>query len=144
MVSEACAAFSTFTNFWSKSIKTILLNVTPDKGVPKGAEIINAKVNVIPSSYEILAKEPAKIYATALADAESLTTKVGTAGFVGDITQFAADFMVKKYCGIFKGDIKHDYEVNFRNNDGVTWWKYGVEMQVYFHSGIPKTKEMAR
>ena len=140
MVSEACAAFSTFTNFWSKSIKTILLNVTLDKGVPKGAEIINAKVNVIPSAYEILAKEPAKIYATALADAESLTTKVGTAGFVGDITQFAADFMVKKYCGIFKGDIKHDYEVNFRNNDGVTWWKYGVEMQGVLSLRYPKDK----
>lgn len=138
MVSEACAAFSAFTNFWSTSLKTILLNITLDKGVPKVAEAINTKTVDLSSPNDFLMKEPAKIFATAFTDAESLTTKLGTAGFAGDITQFASDFLLKKYCGVFKGEITHDYTIDFRNKDGVTWWKYGVVMQGALSLRYPK------
>jgi hypothetical protein len=138
MVSEACAAFSAFTNFWSTSLKTILLNITLDKGVPKVAETINSKTIDLSSPNDFLMKEPSKIFATALADAESLTTKLGTAGFAGDITQFASDFLLKKYCGVFKGEMTHDYTIDFRNKDGVTWWKYGVVMQGALSLRYPK------
>ncbi|HMK17348.1 MAG TPA: hypothetical protein VK492_04045 [Chitinophagaceae bacterium] len=138
MVSEACAAFSAFTNFWSKSVTTILLNITLDKGVPKAAEIINSKTVDLSSPNDFLMKEPAKIFATAAADAESLTSKLGTAGFAGDITQFASDFLLKKYCGVYKGEMTHDYTVEFRNKDGVTWWKYGVVMKGALSLRYPK------
>lgn len=138
MVSEACAAFSTFTNFWSTSLKTILLNITLDKGVPKVAETINSKTIDLSSPNDFLVKEPAKIFATAFADAGSLTTKLGTAGFAGDITQFASDFLLKKYCGVFKGEITHDYSINFRNANGVSWWKYGAVMKGVFILRYPK------
>lgn len=140
MVNEACAAFSAFTNFWSTSLKTILLNITLDKAVPKVAESINSKTVNLSSPYDFIMKEPAKIFATAFADAESLTTKLGTAGFAGDMTQFATDFLLKRYCGVYKGEIKHDYTINFRNKDGITWWKYGVVMQGAFSLRYPKER----
>ncbi len=46
MVNEACAAFSTFTNLFSKSIATIIVNIGLDKGAP-----------------DFALKEPAKIFA---------------------------------------------------------------------------------
>jgi hypothetical protein len=138
MVSEACAAFSAFTNFWSTSVKTMLLNISLDKGVPKVAEVINSKTVDLSSPNDFLMKEPAKIFATAAADAESLTSKLGTAGFAGDVTQFASDFLLKKYCGVFKGEMTHDYTIDFRNKDGVTWWKYGVVMKGALSLRYPK------
>lgn len=138
MVGEACAAFSAFTNFWSTSIKTILLNITLDKGVPKVAETINSKTVDLSSPNDFLMKEPAKIFATAVADAGSLTTKLGTAGFAGDITQFASDFLLKKYCGVFKGEIKHDYLIDFRNKIGTIWWRYGVVVRGAIMLRYPK------
>ena len=35
MVNEACAAFSTITNFWTLSLKAVLLNITLDKRCSK-------------------------------------------------------------------------------------------------------------
>ncbi len=138
MVNEACAAFSAFTNFWSTSLKTILLNITLDKGVPKAVEIIKNKTVNVSSPTDFLLKEPAKIFATSRFDAESLTSKLGKAGIAGDVTQFATDVLMKKYCGVFKGEIKHDYTIDFRNSDGVTWWKYGVVMQGALSLRYPK------
>jgi len=138
MVNEACAAFSAFTNFWSTSLKTILLNITLDKGVPKAVDIINTKTTKIEAPHDFFPKEIGKIFATSKLDAESLTTKLGKAGIAGDVTQYASDVLLKTYCGVFKGEIKHDYTVDFRNKDGVTWWKYGVVMQGAFTLRYPK------
>ena len=138
MVNEACAAFSAFTNFWSTSLKTILLNVTLDKGVPKAVDIVNTNGMQIDAPHDFFPKEIAKIYAIAKFDAESLTTKLGKAGIAGDVIQYASDVLLKTYCGVFKGEIKHDYIINFRNKDGVTWWKYGVEMAGALSLRYPK------
>src|SRR5205814_6151082 len=75
MVNEACAAFSTFTNVWSKSLGTILKNITIDKAVPKTVEVMNN--NRLPPDVEFMGKESSKIFATSLFDAESLSTKLG-------------------------------------------------------------------
>jgi hypothetical protein len=142
MVSEACAAFSTFTNLWATSVKGIIKNIVLDKGVPKVVEVINK--GRAPSAAEFGAKETSKIFATALGDAESLTTKLGTAGFTGDIVQFASDVLLKRYCGVYKGELKHDYTVIFRNGNGETWWKYGVEVQATFTLRYPKDKNTGK
>ncbi|MBC7508693.1 MAG: hypothetical protein H7320_08095, partial [Ferruginibacter sp.] len=73
MVNEACAAFSTFTNVWSKSLGTVLKNITIDKGVPKTVEVMGN--NRLPSNVEFMGKESSKIFATSLFDAESISSK---------------------------------------------------------------------
>jgi hypothetical protein len=138
MVNEACAAFSAYTNFASKSLKTILLNITLDKGVPKSVDVVNSNGVQIDAPYDFIPKEVAKVFAISKFDAESLTTKLGKAGIAGDVLQFASDVVLKTYCGTFKGEIKHDYTVDFRNTDGVTWWKYGVVVQGVLSLRYPK------
>jgi hypothetical protein len=138
LVNEACAAFSTFTNFASKSLKTILLNITLDKAVPKAAEVVNTYTTQVPSPHDFFPKEIAKIYATSKYDLESLGKKMGKAGIAGDMIQYGTEVLLKTYCGVFKGEIKHDFTVEFRNKDGVTWWKYGVEMQGALFLRYPK------
>ncbi|MGI8583644.1 MAG: hypothetical protein ACR2KX_15710, partial [Chitinophagaceae bacterium] len=71
-------------------------------------------------------------------DAESFNSSMGLAGGVGDITQYVSDVLLKKYCGVFKGELKHDDTIDFRNKDGVSWWKYGVVMQGAFTLRYPK------
>lgn len=138
MVNEACAAFSTFTNFASKSLKTIITNVVLDKGVPSTVNAVNSNGMQISAPYDFFPKEIAKIYATSKVDAEGLASKMGKAGIAGDVLQFASDFVLKTYCGTFSGQIKHDYTIEFRNNDGVTWWKYGVSLQGALSLRYPK------
>ena len=136
MVNEACAAFSTFTNVWSKSLGTVLKNITIDKGVPKTVEVMNN--NRLPPDVEFMGKESSKIFATSLFDAESISSKMGKAGFAGDLIQYATDVLLKTYCGIYKGNFTHDYTIEFRNNDGENWWAYGADMKATFSLRYPK------
>ena len=136
MVNEACAAFSTFTNVWSKSLGTILKNITIDKAVPKTVEVMNN--NRLPPDVEFMGKESSKIFATSLFDAESISSKMGKAGFAGDLIQYASDVLLKTYCGIYKGNFTHNYTIEFRNNDGENWWTYGAEMSATFSLRYPK------
>lgn len=140
MLNEACAAFSTFTNFYTKSIATVVNNIALDKGVPKVTSMINERYKGLPEPTDFALKEPAKIFATAGIDAESLGSKLGIAGFAGDVVQFATDYLLKKYCGIYKGELKHDYTINFRNSNGILWWKYGAKMEAVFSLRYPKDK----
>ena len=136
MVNEACAAFSTFTNLWSKSLGTILKNITIDKGVPKTVEIMNN--SRLPPHVEFMGKESSKIFTTSLFDAESLTSKMGKAGIAGDLIQYASDVLLKTYCGIYKGTFTHNYTSEFRNNNGENWWASGAEMRATFFLRYPK------
>lgn len=124
MVSEACAAFSTFTNIWSKSAMTIINNIAFDKMVPKQVEIINQSTVQANPGTEFAAKELAKIFGTAADDAAQLQTVMGKAGIAGDIVQFISESIMKNYCGIIKGTMKHDYEITYRNKSGTPWWSY--------------------
>ncbi len=138
MVNEACAAFSTFSNLMSGGVTAILKSIVLDKGLPKVVETINK--GRLPSDAEWSGKQTSKIFATSLTDAESLTSKMGKAGFTGDLVQYASDVVLKKYCGLYKGDLKHDYTVIFRNSKGEVWWKYSVEVQSAFTLRYPKDK----
>ena len=139
MLNEACAAFSTFTNIWSKSIMTILKNIMLDKWLPKGVEAANNKAGAIPPDYDAQFKQPAKLIASAKFDVESLTSKMGAASFTGDIVQFASDMLMKKYCGVFKGELKHDYTITYRNKLGTPWWNYTYQTEAAITFRYPKT-----
>ncbi|GAB2823099.1 MCP four helix bundle domain-containing protein [Ferruginibacter profundus] len=125
MVNEACAAFSTFTGATSKVIKTIIANIISDKAAPKPTDAANTPE----ATYKFFPKEVYNIYGIANKDADLLSTKLAKVSFAGDLAQYASEVLLKKYCGIIKGEIKHDYTINFRNGKGVSWWKYGAEMQ---------------
>lgn len=140
LVNEACAAFSVYTNIECFAIKGIIKNIVLDKGVPTYTGTINERANGLAQPNDFALKEPAKIFATALTDAESLTTKLGTASFAGDIAQFATDVLIKKYCGVFKGSLMHDYNIKFRNSEGQNWWTYGVEVKAVLSLRYPKEK----
>lgn len=144
MVNEACAAFSAFTNFWTTSLKTILINVTLDKGVPKVVDIVNTKGMQIDAPHDFFPKEVAKIFTISKFDAESLSKKLGKAGIAGDVLQYGTEVILKTYCGIFKGEIKHDYTVKFRNAQGIIWWKYGVSMQGALSLRYPKNESSGK
>ena len=138
MVNEACAAFSVYTNIECLAIKGIIKNIILDKGVPSTAGTMAN--NRLPPDLEFTGKECSKIFATSLFDAESLSTKLGKAGFAGDLAQFATDVLMKKYCGVFKGSFTHDYTIEFRNTKGQNWWTYGVEMKAVLSLRYPKEK----
>jgi hypothetical protein len=140
MLNEACAAFSVYTNIEGLAIKGIIKNIMLDKGVPLAASTINQKANGLSQPNDFVVKEPAKIFSTALIDVEGLNSQLGTAGFAGDIVQFATDFLMKKYCGVFKGSLKHNYTIEFRNSKGENWWTYGVEMKAVLALRYPKEK----
>lgn len=143
MVNEACAAFSVITNIECLAIKGIIKNIMLDKGVPLAATTINQKANGLSQPNDFVIKEPAKIFSSALIDVEGLNSKLGTAGFAGDIVQFATDVLMQKYCGVFKGRLTHNYTIEFRNSKGENWWTYGVEMKAVLALRYPKEKGKA-
>ena len=138
IVNEACAAFSTFTNFYSKSMLTILKNITTDKVVPAATgTILNSATNSNLGDYAAL---PAKIYATPKIDAEGLVGKLGTAGFVGDMLSFTTSTLLKQYCGVMSGTVKQKYTCDFKNKDGEIWWSYGYKTEASITLRYPKSK----
>ena len=141
MLNEACAAFSVYTNIESKALVTIIGNIQLDKVVPKAVSMVNEQKQWLSEPNDFAIKEPAKIFATAGVDAKSLSSELGVAGFAGDMVQFATDFLMKKYCGMFKGNFQHDYTVEFRNNKGENWWTYGVDMKAVVTLRYPKEKD---
>lgn len=140
ILNEACAAFQTVTNLWSRSIFTILANIATDKAAPAIAGGINDAGVGIDAPNDFPLKEMTKIYATSKVDAESLSTKLGKAGIAADLAQFALDVLLKIYCGVFKGTFTHDYNIEFRNNDGENWWTYGADMKAVLFLRYPKDK----
>jgi hypothetical protein len=141
MLNEACAAFSVYTNLESRALVTIIGNIQLDKGVPKAVSMVNEKKEWLSEPNDFAIKEPAKIFATAAVDAKSLSSALGVAGFAGDMVQFATDFLLKKYCGVFKGEFQHDYTIEFRNGKGENWWTYGVGMKAVISLRYPKVKD---
>ncbi len=139
MLNEACAAFSTFTNVWSKSVATILKNIVLDKATPKVVEVANDKARANLGDFGAADKAAGKLFATAQLDAEGLFGKLSVASFTGDITQFITDVLLKKYCGVFKGELKHDYKITYRNNSGVIWWNYSYKTEAAITFRYPKS-----
>ncbi len=127
MVNEACAAFSTFTYFFTpegmlqKTMTGIAKSVAMDKGVTMavGSTAPNAS-GLAPDLYKEVAKQ-----ATALAeDSKALSNEMGQAGLAGDLIQICSNYIMSKYCGMLSGDMSQDYKCTFLNNDNAKWWEY--------------------
>jgi len=126
MVDEACAAFSTFTAPVGKVIKTCLVGMMNYGKDKKPVDNENTTNN----PYTFFGGKLIGVYKTADKELDGVNTKlVQKLSFASDLAQFATTVLLKTYCGVIKGEIKHDYTINFRNGDGVTWWKYGAVMQ---------------
>jgi hypothetical protein len=139
MLNEACAAFSTFTNIWSKSIATILKNIVIDKAAPKVVEVANDKAGANLGDFGAADKAAGKLFTAAQLDAEGLYGKLSAASFTGDITQFATDVLMKKYCGLFKGELAHTYTIIYRNKASIIWWQYSYTTQSVVTFRYPKS-----
>lgn len=143
MLNEACAAFSTFTNFWAKSLGGIIKNIILDKAIPKSAEITTPLIiSENKSAGDAVVwgkKEAAKIFATAEYDAKGLNSRLGQAGLAGDVIQFASEVLLKAHCGIYKGKLTHHYTIIYRNDEKKTWWDYSVESEAAITLRYPKT-----
>ena len=141
MLNEACAAFSTFTNVWSKSVATILKNIVIDKAAPKVVEVANDKAGANLGDFGAADKAAGKLFTAAQLDAEGLYGKLSAASFTGDITQFATDVLMKKYCGLFKGELAHKYTIIYRNKDNIIWWQYSYTTQAAVTFRYPKSSD---
>ncbi|MBA2250239.1 MAG: hypothetical protein H0W12_08605 [Chitinophagaceae bacterium] len=120
---EVCAAFSTVTNFYAKTITKVLGNIVLDKAIPKMAEVANKAVGDMPSDHDFWVKEPSKILATAIFDAKSLETMLGKGEITADVLQYGISVLLKRYCGTYKGELQFHYE-NIYSHEGDNWWKY--------------------
>jgi hypothetical protein len=143
MVSEACAAFSTITNFWAKSMGGVLKNIAIDKAIPTAAGGVNGMTQVNKDAGNIH-KECDKVVTTALYDTESLTSALGVAGFAGDIAQMCIDHFLKKYCAVMSGNLNHDYQCTFTNDDHKVWWKYNYTTEATINLRYPKNNSGGR
>jgi hypothetical protein len=138
MVSEACAALSTATNFAVKGAG-FLKNIFLDKVISFTASGLNDAapgLTKMPSDKVALG---VKYLTNAHLDLEGLSTGIGKLGIAGDLAQYAANILLKNYCGVFEGNVTHSYNVDFRNSDGVTWWKYGYNTGAKIVLRYPKT-----
>jgi hypothetical protein len=129
MVSEACAAFSTFTNFFNpsgilkSSVTAIGKDLMLDKGVTMAAGAVSsaAGVNDIRSS---ILQETSKYCTTVLVDIDAMKEKITKAGFAGDIVSMCTDYFMHKYCGTMAGEMTEDYKCTFTNSNKTVWWEY--------------------
>ena len=132
MVSEVCAAFSTFTYFFNPSgavstnIAEIGKNIAIDKGSSLAVGYGAPNANQTTSD---AAKEATKFSATTVLDCKSLSESMPKIGFAGDIVSICTSYIMSKYCGTLSGDMGEDYKCTFRNADNAKWWEYTYHNQ---------------
>ncbi len=139
IVGEACAAFSTFTNFWAKNGGEFVKNIAIDKGGP-GVMAATGK----PGGNDDLHKELFKVTAITTEDFESLSSTFGRVGLTGDLVQMCSNYFLKKYCAVLSGDLKHDYKCTFRNKAMVVYWDYSYTTEATISLRYPKSGSQGR
>lgn len=138
MVSEACAAFSTVTNFLG-NFKKIAANIMADKVKP----LINTQLNEYAFDKKLPNEAivpPLKLITAASNNAGELMTDGGMSGVASDIAQLYSNIYLKELCTNFEGQLTHTYNVNFRNSDLNTWWKYGYTTKAKLTLRFPKSR----
>ncbi|MDB5156015.1 MAG: hypothetical protein JWR50_722 [Mucilaginibacter sp.] len=140
MANEACAAFSTFTNVWAKSLGGVLKNIAIDKVVPAGAGATNGAAGASGDAANIH-KECDKVATSAITDAESLTSKLSIGGFAGDLAQMLIDHFLKKYCVVMSGTLSEEYQCTYRNKDKAVWWQYSYITGATVSMRYPKNNQ---
>jgi hypothetical protein len=134
MVSEACAAFSAFSNIWAKAVTGVLKNIALDKGVPGAVAAVGT-----PAANADMTKELGKVAATSVIDAESMFSTMGASGFTGDLVQMCSSFFLKKYCALLSGNMTHDYKCTFTNKAHVVYWDYSFTCAGTINLRYPKS-----
>lgn len=120
-VSESCAAFSTGMNLISGGILAISESIFIDKVWPKIEEAVAKKSFTANDNFAF--KQAGKTALSGRKGLKDLQTKSFGAGMMGDLTQYVSDELFKKYCTEYKGPVKGDYTVEFKN-DGKTYLRY--------------------
>jgi len=138
MISEACAAFSTFSNFTGDLFK-ITKNIAIDKGVPAAAGAASDAAGN-DANKGMFYQETAKLFSQAGLDAESLQETMGTAGFAGDLIQMCSGFLMRTYCTVLNGDLQETYTCTYRNEYNTVWWQYTYTTGATITLRAPKSK----
>ncbi len=138
MVSEACAAFSTFTNFEGKFTK-ILVNIAGDKAGRSIAGYDAANLTGGSDAAAQASGECASLFTAAATNSEALEADfMSPLGFAGDVVHMCSDLLLKKYCAVMNGDLNHKYECIYRNKDNKTWWDYTYTTEATINLRYPK------
>lgn len=122
MVSEACAAFSTLLNFEGNAGK-VILNLAGDKG---GRGVAGYSAGAI-TGIDALGKaagECSSLFIGASIETKAIEKNFNPLSFGGDVAQMCSDLLLKKYCAVMSGELKHNYECIYRNKNNEVWWDY--------------------
>ncbi len=137
MVSEACAAFSTFVNFEGKFTK-ILTNLAGDKA---GRAVAGYGAQSMTGGSDAAAQaagECASLFVDAKTESEALKANFSPLSFGGDIVHMCSDLLLKKYCAVMSGNLDQTYECTYRNKDNNVWWKYTYTTKAVISLRYPK------
>ena len=136
MVSEACAAFSTFTNF-EVDITKILKNIAGDK-VGRAVAGYGGSTATGSDAAGKASGECASLFVGASTESEALNSNFNPASFGGDILQMCSDVLLKRYCAVMSGVLNEKYECKFRNNANEVWWDYTYTTGATINLRYPK------
>jgi len=137
MVSEACAAFSTFVNFEGKFTK-ILTNIAGDKA---GRSLAGYDAQGMTGGSDAAAQaagECASLFTDATTESEALEANFNPLSFGGDIVHMCSDLLLKKYCAVMSGALDQTYVCTYRNKDNNVWWKYTYTTKAVISLRYPK------
>lgn len=148
MLSEACSAFTTFTSGWiallTSTAKNIAINAAMDKlDLHKPQEEPEGDYEIKPSSSNKTwaGKQGLKVFSVfgiLSSKTGNLTNKWKQAQFVSNVINFSTGVLLRSYCGSFKGDVTHTYEIKYRNSDGDIWWSYAFRLEGAINLLYPK------
>jgi hypothetical protein len=140
LANEACAAFSTFSGMFAGNLIKIVKGIIIGKGPTIATDAANnAMGNAIPPGTDFIPKEGGKVFLTVADDANTLSTAIGKAGFAGDLISFMAEVLLKMYCGTYSGEMTQTFSFNFRNNNGVSFWRYNGVLKALLNLRYPKS-----
>ncbi|MEO7043880.1 MAG: hypothetical protein ABI091_01145, partial [Ferruginibacter sp.] len=136
MVSEACAAFSTFSNF-EGDLSKVIKSIAGDK-VGRAVAGYGASSALGSDAAGKAAGECASLYVGAETESKALVTKFNYASFGGDIVQMCSDGLLKRYCTVLSGELNEKYECKYRNAEKNVWWDYTYTTGATINLRFPK------
>ena len=143
MANEACAAFTTIFDFYGKC-SSALIKLTAGSGDPAGkAEGANTGAESDnPGSLAI--HEVAKLFLTSKIDVLFTEEELKGDDVEMDISEFLLDNLLKKYCVVMSGDLKHDYQCTFKNEYNNVWWQYKYSTEATISLRYPRNNTGGR
>lgn len=136
IVSEACAAFSTFMSFEGTLLKTVN-NIAGGKIYSSAAGNVTSDGTGSNGAGKA-ASECSSLFISSSLDGKSLMTNASLLSFGGDVAQMCSDLLLKKYCVVMSGDLTQKYEVTYRNKNNDVWWNYTYTTEATINLRYPK------